>query len=457
MRFDMWKSKAQKGAFLVFTALMIPIIFICAGFAVDLGNAWAYKSKLQNAADAAALAGAKEYGDNGTESVDDHKHDEADAQAERFLIANLGNDYFKEHLADGSTGKVRYQMKPLTQNDSTKTYYRVYLSAQTDTSFMKMFNYKHMDVGVEAVAVVPSKAQDVPSGKPTFEDMVVFRDGLDAGGTSFNNENQNGIVDTFDGDIVTTGRYRWDYYTDWRYKFYTSKAAGMKMDDANKLQQSDGSYYSTVIPGQTKAYEQFYENINNEIIQMYNSETNIVNYPDQNIRIPPQNSSNKTNFYLVNNSDSNANIEVYSLKDTGNIDEPIYLYISGTKGNININVHEDTGRPLIICYPGHKYIDRNGQLRSTTISLNQSGVKFRGVLYAPYSEVLHNVQNGAFTGTLITDFLRMQANHSKYVFEPFYLFGNKNHGGGGSGGQTGPSTKLQLVISDKEGLKWSDD
>ena len=153
MRFDMWKLKAQKGAFLVFTALMIPIIFLCAGFAVDLGNAWAYKSKLQNAADAAALAGAKEYGDNGTETVD--KHDDADAQAERFLIANLGNDYFKTHLAEGSTGKVRYQMKPLTQKDSTKSYYRVYLSAQTDTTFMKMFNYDHMDVGVEAVAVVP--------------------------------------------------------------------------------------------------------------------------------------------------------------------------------------------------------------------------------------------------------------------------------------------------------------
>ena len=124
MRFEMWKSKAQKGAFLVFTALMIPIIFLCAGFAVDLGNAWAYKSKLQNAADAAALAGAKEYGDNGTESVD--QHGDADAQAERFLIANLGSSFY-EHLADGSKGKVRYQMKPLTQNDSTKTYYRLKL------------------------------------------------------------------------------------------------------------------------------------------------------------------------------------------------------------------------------------------------------------------------------------------------------------------------------------------
>lgn len=86
MRFEMWKSKAQKGAFLVFTALMIPIIFLCAGFAVDLGNAWAYKSKLQNAADAAALAGAAHFA-NG-DSYDEHPN--ADSYANQFLKANFG-------------------------------------------------------------------------------------------------------------------------------------------------------------------------------------------------------------------------------------------------------------------------------------------------------------------------------------------------------------------------------
>ena len=82
MRFDMWKSKAQKGAFLVFTALMIPIIFLCAGFAVDLGNAWAYKSKLQNAADAAVLAGAYQY------QADANDKNKVEDRIDKYMNAN---------------------------------------------------------------------------------------------------------------------------------------------------------------------------------------------------------------------------------------------------------------------------------------------------------------------------------------------------------------------------------
>lgn len=243
MRFEMWKSKAQKGAFLVFTALMIPIIFLCAGFAVDLGNAWAYKSKLQNAADAAALAGAKEYGDNGQETVD--KHGDADAQAERFLIANLGNDYFKTHLAEGSTGKVRYQMKPLTQNDSTKTYYRVYLSAKTDTTFMQMFNYKHMDVGVEAVAVVPQMKQE-----SNFDALFVAKNGFTNQSNVNGNQhgsNTNPVSATYTGHIYVADENKYNYYRanndqDGRYKFFKPEAYKQPFDQV----KDDKSLYEEV-------------------------------------------------------------------------------------------------------------------------------------------------------------------------------------------------------------------
>ena len=47
----------QKGAVLVFLALMLPILVFFAGMAVDFGRAYLHKSRLQNAADAAALAG----------------------------------------------------------------------------------------------------------------------------------------------------------------------------------------------------------------------------------------------------------------------------------------------------------------------------------------------------------------------------------------------------------------
>ena len=52
------RPSAQKGVLLVFTALLLPVVFACAGLAVDLGNMYVHKSNLQNAVDSAALAGA---------------------------------------------------------------------------------------------------------------------------------------------------------------------------------------------------------------------------------------------------------------------------------------------------------------------------------------------------------------------------------------------------------------
>lgn len=50
-------DNSQKGAVLVFVALILPILVFFGGMAIDFGRAYIYKSSLQNAADAAALAG----------------------------------------------------------------------------------------------------------------------------------------------------------------------------------------------------------------------------------------------------------------------------------------------------------------------------------------------------------------------------------------------------------------
>ena len=50
-------NHSQRGAVLVFMALMLPIVVFFSGMAIDFGRAYLHKSQLQNAADAAALAG----------------------------------------------------------------------------------------------------------------------------------------------------------------------------------------------------------------------------------------------------------------------------------------------------------------------------------------------------------------------------------------------------------------
>lgn len=62
-----WKrglAGEQRGAFIVFTALAIWFLMMFVAFAVDFGNYYQHRSRLQNAADAAALAGIAKYADS---------------------------------------------------------------------------------------------------------------------------------------------------------------------------------------------------------------------------------------------------------------------------------------------------------------------------------------------------------------------------------------------------------
>lgn len=463
MRFDMWKSKAQKGAFLVFTALMIPIIFICAGFAVDLGNAWAYKSKLQNAADAAALAGAKEYGDNGNETVD--THDEADKQAERFLIANLGSDYFKEHLAEGSTGKVRYQMKPLAQKDSTKTYYRVYLSAQTDTSFMKMFNYDHMDVGVEAVAVVPQMKQE-----SNFDALFVARNNFMGNINSNQHGNDpNRISTTYTGHIYVADENKYNYYRanndqDGRYKFFKPEAYKRPFNQV----KDDKSLYEEVQLLKNSNYDEAALNTKKYLQDIadqnkYKSDSLTFYWNPPKI---PMSSGEDYDYYYIDTNQSNVdfNLDYFHAKSPADEDKPVYIFIEGQKSQIQINLVGDKNdtaihRPVILCYLGTSEYHSNewGGYYTNPLKIMGNGYKFRGTIFAPNAYVVLNFDSSGseIHGSVFSAGIDLATNHGRFYFEDHHII--QGFTGGSGGGQTGPSTKLQLVISDKEGLKWSDD
>ena len=54
----------QRGAVAVMTALCLTALVGITALAVDLGRAWVVRNELQNAADAAALAGAGSLGPN---------------------------------------------------------------------------------------------------------------------------------------------------------------------------------------------------------------------------------------------------------------------------------------------------------------------------------------------------------------------------------------------------------
>ena len=66
---DLKFLKQERGAILVLTALLLPIIFGCLGIGYDIGNLYMHKARLQNVADAAALAGGRAYLDSQTKTT----------------------------------------------------------------------------------------------------------------------------------------------------------------------------------------------------------------------------------------------------------------------------------------------------------------------------------------------------------------------------------------------------
>ena len=149
---EKWKIPEQRGALLVLTALLLPVFFACAGVAVDLGSMYAHKSNLQNAVDAAALAGAAGY-IAGEETAEYHPG--ANTMSDEYLKADLGKGY--QNVIDKD-----FQ----AQTVSGKTYYRVKVTQKSPVYFMTLLGLDSlMDVSADAVALGGSET----SGTPDFE------------------------------------------------------------------------------------------------------------------------------------------------------------------------------------------------------------------------------------------------------------------------------------------------
>lgn len=290
------QREGQRGALLVLFALLLPVFFACAGLAVDLGNMYSYKSNLQNAVDAAALAGASGYTAGG-DTVD--YHPEADEMAAEYLKANLDNSY--SSLKDKSFE---------AQTVSGKTYYRVKVTEPSPTYFMRMLGIKpYIDVSADAVALVGNPG----TTDLHFKDLIGAREilGLDS--------LKNGRVNTtYDGNVVDLSS-RFAGTT-----IYTSSALGQKENQAN----ADGNY-SAVQAGEASDYNSFYRSTTEKINEMYDAAGSSVvdwNYTNRAV-------SGSSDYYKKETS-GNANLSIGEL--SGNEGKPVYLMIDGTKNENKI-------------------------------------------------------------------------------------------------------------------------
>lgn len=401
MRFDMLKSKAQKGAFLVFAALLLPFLFIFAGFVVDFGYAWAYKSKLQNAADAAALAGASHFANGDSYG----EHPNADSYANQFLKANFG--YLPNPIQN-----LKMQAQEATEKNSTTGeeethgYYRVAFSEKVPVTFMKLFNYDGLDVRVEAVAIIPRKGTSTNGNFINIGNWIA--------GSAFDSNSPHFDPD---GKIVI---YNHENY---------EEAIG----------KGQFNYFAE---GNESEYEQALKKANSDFEEMFRSISIVRSKSEYDIQI----SGNTTDKLALESTDPN-NLAI-SLEDNssgGNQDQPIYIYVKGNVGTIFLRLMNNITRPVIFCYTGHS----SWSYGATNIQFDNHGHDFRGSIYAPNSQIMpFNFDPGTFRGSITVDAMQFQSNHGYFKWESFGTPADI----GGESGSGSQEDKSHLVINNK--LQW---
>ena len=189
----------QKGATLIMTAFLLPVMFAALGGALDLGNLYVYKSQLQNVADSAALAGIEksfaradyaalsqnltyrliedpDVNENDTENTSgqqaeftlkldddttysfyrDTNTDTLDRNASDYVDVNTSGDR-KLSLTDqkkANTDATKLWVAKNNSNNPVAFCYRVQLENTIPTYFIRFFGIDELAVDANAAALV---------------------------------------------------------------------------------------------------------------------------------------------------------------------------------------------------------------------------------------------------------------------------------------------------------------
>ena len=226
--------KQQHGSIIIISALMLPLMLACLGFAYDFGNLYIHKTRLQNVADAAALAGGRAYLEsqkNPDVRFRDKTDDMPDTEdglysgpwEQKTYQPGLGPDQIDssggrhpsaDHAADinicnnivnlGTVVKTdeysHYALK--SEGRNYRVFYRIGLYEEVPLHFLSLvLNKKEQRVRAGAVALLDD-GNGFSIGNTLFDNLFTVKNGInladgvavDTGGTT--------IQATFDGNIV---------------------------------------------------------------------------------------------------------------------------------------------------------------------------------------------------------------------------------------------------------------
>lgn len=414
-----WNALRQRGSILVLTAFALPVALAGIGLSVDAGNVYMHKSRLQNAADAAAIGGAYSGMNWKTGAFDETA---AGTAAEGYLAEDNGCDLTLQ----------KHQLF-YSANKSTK-YYAVRADEDVPTMFMKYFGYTNVSISAKSIAKLHAE-----EGTHWFNDLFIFKDKLTNVNSIDSPDNftlTDKIRTTFDGRIRYLNKnveIQHSTQTNKLDVFFTRTAQNSKLSVDDCKAKTGASYdengQDTTQGGGWWSKEQYDGTYdinaywNDHISGMISGLTSTT---EQNPKETAWNTSDIL-YYDLNKANNNINLAIeHDLP--GDATKPAYLIIkAGTTTGlsvINIDVKADTTRPLIIC------LDPSDVDKGSQVHMNLNGHTFSGIVYAPTMSdegILINANEGTFNGSLVARTLNLQGGRGHYVYAGI-------HEGGGTAG-----------------------
>ncbi len=472
-----WK---QRGAFLVFTALVLPLVLAFVGLAIDLGNLYTHKSRLQNGADAAALAGGTAYAVNKSK-------DEADQTADSFVEKNVLSS---NKLGIKSLSDTNYQVK---QASSGNYYYRVKLTEEVPLYFLRLFLPGRTTQLVSADAVV-----QVPFAEPSqdtsgyAQDLFIFKNNFKAINSINNPDNFNidgQLLTTFDGTVAYTdgSGNNANNTSGYLYKDleYTTQSSNLKYFFTKTARDEGLSVNQAITKGEGYIHEEKYEDY--DMTALGTTVKNLLGLPDyvsgidwgsidySNPNVWNEVSGQKamadayTNSAAFNgkknmtstdlsesvactahNGDGNVSVQITS-KVIGDTSDPVYVYLDESITQVNFDIKADNERPVVMVYQG------TGKLHMNL----QSGTTFKGIVYAPNVDngegVYINANGATFEGTIIANSITLnQGGTYKYVDYGVNVGGSKSGSSSSSSGRAnyGKNSDNKPRLSAPENINW---
>lgn len=369
----------QRSSIITLTALLLPCIIFLLGIVVDIGNIYIHKAAAQNAADAAALGGAKVGW-----QIKQQTFSMADARAKSEQL--IDDDMF-------ATAQYTWQAKLSNskKNPETTKYYIVTIDEDVPLYFCRYLlgeDTRHISAHANAKIIVQKGAPAFP----LFSNLITYKDRLNV---------VNSKDKTWQGKIIHTDPN----------PAVSIQGDIVKGTERGLLHQIDDNGKETLLDPRQKDY--YDKNLDVDLNASSNKD--LKKYIDdlcQNTKGTPCSDQKLTSKDLQNDvtyihdSDQNkcrvGSIDINAPIGTAGSTHVLII----TAGAVNLNIDNiDTQGTLVIIDLSNEQLAISG------------GGKMHAIIYAPNSRIIWNPHELNFYGSIISKDVDIQSSTKSFTYE----------------------------------------